>query len=194
MEKLFTRSIVTKWQQRFIRTGLVNGKFFWQDGVNGKTFGPFFSSLEALKHAVQETNPKILLHQLCLRELESLYGSEINTKTVSLVTFMSKLFDHKMLPATVMHQLLLQLVDDSNYTVKGGNKLLTSAILEIAYRCLMVGSVQLGNNVLVYLKSLKHKNETKELSRRDTFLIRRLLSSIHLSGFEVHKIKVTPPH
>ena len=81
---------------------------------------------------------------------------------------MSKLFDHKMLPATVMQQLLLRLVDDSNHKVKnndGGNMLLTSAILEIAYRCLMTGSVKLGNNVVTYLKSLKHSNRAKQLSR-----------------------------
>jgi hypothetical protein len=187
MVKLFARSVVTKWQQRFIRTGLVNGEYFWQDGVNGQTFGPFFSSIEALKHAVRETNPKALLHQLCLKKLESSYVRGINTKTVTLVTFMSKLFDHKMLPATVMQQLLIQLVDDSNNKVgnnDGGNMLLISAILEIAYRCLMAGSIKLGNNVVTYLKSLKHSNTAKQLSRRDTFLIRKLLASIHLSGFE----------
>ena len=100
---------------------------------------------------------------------------------------MSKLFDHKMLPATVMQQLLIQLVDDSNNKVgnnDGGNMLLISAILEIAYRCLMAGSIKLGNNVVTYLKSLKHSNTAKQLSRRDTFLIRKLLASIHLSGFE----------
>ena len=60
LEKLFARTVVTQWQQSFIRTGVIDGKFFWQDGSDGLKFGPFSDSLEALQHAVRETNPKVL--------------------------------------------------------------------------------------------------------------------------------------
>jgi len=194
MEKIFARPIVTRWQQGFIRTGLIDGEFFWQDGANGQIYGPFSDSLEALRHAVQETNPKMLLHQICLKELENTHVDGFdNIEMVNLITFMSKMFDHEMLPATVMQQLLLQLIQDNNTTKrrdKGGLSL-TSVILEIAYRCLMAGSVKLGNNVVTYLKMLKRRTQSMQLSRRDTFLIRKLSSSIHLSGFEVNSKKVS---
>ena len=106
---------------------------------------------------------------------------------------MSKMFDHEMLPATVMQQLLLQLIQDNNTTKRTdkGSMSLTSVILEIIYRCLMAGSVKLGNNVVTYLKMLKRRTQSMQLSRRDTFLIRKLSSSIHLSGFEVNSKKVS---
>ena len=194
MEKLFARPIVTRWQQGFIRTGLIDGEFFWQDGANGQIYGPFSDSLEALRHAVQETNPKMLLHQICLKELENTHVDGFdNIEMVNLIIFMSKMFDHEMLPATVMQQLLLQLIQDNNTTKRTdkGSMSLTSVILEIAYRCLMAGSVKLGNNVVTYLKMLKRRTQSMQLSRRDTFLIRKLSSSIHLSGFEVNSKKVS---
>merc|ERR1712072_73165 len=88
-----------------------------------------------------------------------------NIEMVNLITFMSKMFDHEMLPATVMQQLLLQLIQDNNTTKrtdKGGMSL-TSVILEIAYRCLMAGSVKLGNNVVTYLKMLKRRTQSMQL-------------------------------
>ena len=194
MEKLFARPIVTRWQQGFIRTGLIDGEFFWQDGANGQIYGPFSDSLEALRHAVQETNPKMLLHQICLKELENTHVDGFdNIEMVNLIIFMSKMFDHEMLPATVMQQLLLQLIQDNNTTKRTdkGSMSLTSVILEIIYRCLMAGSVKLGNNVVTYLKMLKRRTQSMQLSRRDTFLIRKLSSSIHLSGFEVNSKKVS---
>ena len=69
LEKLFARTVVTHWQQSFIRTGVIDSKYYWQDGSDGLKLGPFSDSLEALQHAVRETNPKVLLHQICLMEL-----------------------------------------------------------------------------------------------------------------------------
>ena len=183
LEKLFARTVVTQWQQSFIRTGVIDGKFFWQDGSDGLKFGPFSDSLEALQHAVRETNPKVLLHQVCLIELEHVYAKGSKAEdTVNLIAFMSELFDYQMLPLIVMEELLKQLVADDNARRKLQNDMslkqedlrLISTVLEIAYRCLLAGSVNFGSNIVTYLNLLDRRIGSRSASRRDTFLLRKL--------------------
>ena len=183
LEKLFSRTVVTQWQQSFIRTGVIHGKFYWQDGSDGLKFGPFSDSLEALQHAVRETNPKVLLHQVCLIELERIYAKGSKAEdTVNLIAFMSELFDYQMLPLVVMEELLKQLVADDSARRKLQNDMslkqedlrLISTVLEIAYRCLLAGSVNFGSNIVSYLDLLDRRIGSRSVSRRDTFLLRKL--------------------
>ena len=181
--KIISRTVVTQWQQSFIRTGVIDGKFYWQDGSDGLKFGPFSDSLEALQHAVRETNPKVLLHQVCLIELERVYAKGSKAEdTVNLIAFMSELFDYQMLPLIVMEELLKQLVADDNArrklqndrSLKQEDLRLISTVLEIAYRCLLAGSVNFGSNIVTYLDLLDRRIGSRSVSRRDTFLLRKL--------------------
>ena len=95
---------------------------------------------------------------------------------------MSELFDHQMLPLIVMEELLKQLVADDNVrrklqndrSLKQEDLRLISTVLEIAYRCLLAGSVNFGSNTVTYLNLLDRRIGSRSASRRDTFLLRKL--------------------
>ena len=92
--------------------------------------------------------------------VERIYANGGGAKgTVNLIAFMSKLFDHQMLPLVVMEELLKQLVADENArgklrddkSLKREDLRLISTVLEIAYRCLLAGSVNFGSSIVSYL-------------------------------------------
>ena len=81
-----------------------------------------------------------------------------------------------------MEELLKQLVADENArgklrddkSLKREDLRLISTVLEIAYRCLLAGSVNFGSSILSYLDLLNRRIGSRSVSRRDTFLLRKL--------------------